>query len=209
MNDNERKFSNTPYKATGNLNTVIGNPDINMNSAVTSNIMEGQFANASLNNNSINNLSVAASQENGGNLNFGSDPNVVSGFVSNPNKNSNEASVDYNSVSSDPVRDFVNKTVPNTATDISGVNSEVSNSVVYNSVDSSVNNYSSNSVSGVNNSNVQYENVYETDKKKKPKKTVKIPSEFKTAVFVVLILLIILSCFDTVYDFFKDFWINR
>ena len=28
MNDNEQKYSSTPYRASGNLNTVIGNPNI-------------------------------------------------------------------------------------------------------------------------------------------------------------------------------------
>lgn len=47
MNENDlnNNRDTVPYKATGNLNTVIGNPDINMNSAMTSNILENNSQN--------------------------------------------------------------------------------------------------------------------------------------------------------------------
>ena len=54
MNDNEQKYSSTPYRASGNLNTVIGNPNININSATTSNIMENDSSNVNSFNSSLN-----------------------------------------------------------------------------------------------------------------------------------------------------------
>ena len=41
MNENNQEvYTNGPYKATTNLNTAIGNPNININSATDSNLME-------------------------------------------------------------------------------------------------------------------------------------------------------------------------
>lgn len=205
MNDNNQSFSNTPYKATGNLNTVIGNPNININSAVTSNIMEGNPSNS----------------------NFGNQQNINSvDFNQNSNLNSNLNSYDeapqfpnenvQDSLEQNPVESFIAKTTASQNLSSTEVNTSTFTSLETdnsnfktNNLNTDINKNTEFLASNENNNSVRYENAYETPKKNKPKKTVKIPNEFKTAIFVVLILLIILSCFDFVYDFFKDFWINR
>lgn len=220
MNDNEQKYSSTPYRASGNLNTIIGNPNININSATTSNIMEGD----STNTNHFEQSQSLDYDQNNQILNSDMSNNNI---ISNLNNNSFDQQKDNDdSISSDPVRDFINRT------------SNVSNNIFENNVSSgnfnvesnhdhsSVNTISNNTVSNnyqstyldktgnntassnVNNAEVRYENVYNERKPRKEKKGIKIPSEFKTAVIVVIILLLLLSCFDVVYDFFKNFWIN-
>ena len=207
MNDNEQQnFSNGPYKASGNLNTVIGNPNININSAITSNIMEDNGSNFSNASNSSSNNNFVNSNTNFNNNNFVNTNNQAdSDLVRNPsniyNTSSNVISQDstITESKSDPVTDFIRK-------DKTVLEPNIQSSSNYDRPIDTLSNQgisSSNSFSTDNNS-VQYENVYEFDKKKKPKKTIKIPKEFRTAVLVVLILLIVISCFEVVYDFFRN-----
>lgn len=219
MNNNEQNFSNTPYKASGNLNTIIGNPDININSAVVSNIMEGSGNVAmpsisdGVNNNNLNNFSA---------VNLESQSSLMSDSVVDKKQ-------DNVIIEEDPIQSFINKT--------RDVSSDIKEESTFNQVETTPvvndNNYVNNNyvssenvgvnsgyVSNLNNSSnisnvssndnvntsqVRYENTYQTGKKNKSnKKTISIPNEFKTAIFVVLILLIIVSCFDVIYDFFRN-----
>lgn len=208
MNDNDRIFSNGPYKASGNLNTVIGNPDINMNSAVGSNIMED---NNTFLNNVGNNSNI--SQPIDSNINSNVMNNINSNVMNNVNPNvMNNINVNSSSVINNPVDEFIKK-----SNSISNVDNTFTNEVNsnYNNYVGDINSTNFNSVnkfSGVSSSNVasdtssqvRYENVYNSDKNKKQKQSFKIPSEFRTAIFLLLILLIVLSCFEPVYDFFRN-----
>lgn len=204
MNDNEKSFSNTPYKATGNLNTMIGNPNININSAVTSNILEG--------NDGIPVPSVGDSSKT--NIVESNDIEVT-GPVSNFNPlassmlNSNLDEGRNNSVQKEePIQDFINKTNETSGHNNHNVGVSSIEPIINvqetksSSYATNINTVESNRDSNVN--QVRYENVYQTDKKNKPKNSFKIPNEFKTAIFVVLILLIVLSCFEPIYDFFRN-----
>lgn len=205
MNDNEQSFSNTPYKATGNLNTVIGNPDININSAVTSNIMENNQNVSNLNSEMVSNESMTFN-------NSVNQSNTIQmptvGSNSNSSIQNQTANENVSEPETDPVRSFIDKTTSQESQVNTSFGSDTSYVNTVNNMDSfntNLNNYNPYNTTGTTDGNVQYENAYVTDKKKKPKKTVKIPSEFKTAIFVVLLLLILLSCFDTIYDFFRRF----
>ena len=204
MNENEQNFSNSPYRATKNLNTMIGNPDINVGSVTTSNIMEN---NVNINSQTVNNVE---------NSNF----NSFSNFQNNVNvQNSNMSSFDYSqnlnvdsSVNDVKTSDnFVSENIEtgnssfvyeNLNNSNKFLNSEVTGNTNYvdsNSVPNTYNNEASNVAA-----NIQYENVNVSNIKKNTKESISIPSEFKTAIFLVLILLIVLSCFETVYDFFRN-----
>ena len=203
MNDNDQNFSSTPYKATGNLNTMIGNPNININSAVTSNIMEGS---GGIPINPMNSGPQIDSMNSSNNLNETSISNMdpMNSVMVNSEPVLQEAVIPE----VDPVQQFINK-------NNEALNNNIQNSVT-NQVESIVNvvpsvsnnftpNVSTQPYISETTSQVRYENVYETTKKNNgPKKTVKIPSEFKTAIFVVLILLIVISCFEPIFDFFRN-----
>lgn len=198
MNDNEQNFSNTPYKATRNLNTMIGNPDININSATASNIKEvGSEKNNNMNSSLFeNNLDNLKDMDNS-NLDY---------------QGSRSALVEAeDNLDNDPIRDFINKTnnnsYKNTLNDTNSNESLSSNVALDSNASTSVGGVFSNSVDSNNtiDKKVKYENVYQTyNKKNKSKKTFSIPKEFRTAIFVVLILLIVLSYFESIYDFFRN-----
>mgnify|MGYP007101877640 CR=1 FL=1 len=76
MNGNDLNNStNNSYKASGNLNTIIGNPDIKVQSTMTSNILENNQAN-------VNNSSENSA--------FSLDNDVIVQGNEIPNSNSNE-----------------------------------------------------------------------------------------------------------------------
>ena len=166
MNDNEQKYSSTPYRASGNLNTVIGNPNININSATTSNIMENDSSNVNNFNSSLNQSQNFNHQQNSQPLNSDVSNNSFNNM--NFDRKNDDDSSDYG----DPVRDFINKT--NTSS--SAIDNNVNNSNVSNNYHNAYQNtyqntYSESTASSTtNNTDVRYENVYNARKTKKTKK---------------------------------------
>lgn len=199
MNDNDKVFSNVPYKASGNLNTVIGNPDVNINSAVTSNIMETDASGV------VNNVG------NNKNINFSTSLPVDNMFNSNISDSVLDGVKEDVQIVNNPVDEFIRKSNAVSNINENSLNSTsytdnystnldfIDNSVVFkNSDDSNVN------VAINGSSQVKYENVYNVDNTKKVKKSFKIPSEFKTAIFILLILLLFVCCMETIYDFLRN-----
>ena len=170
MNENNNGLNNSsvPYKAVNNLNTVIENPNININSAVTNNIMEN-------NNAELTQLSTSSTI-------MGQQVEENKDIIQN--KDSIEQYFDKNQNVQQPV---------------------VNNFATINTVDSNNSGVVSNnnSSSELNANNVQYENVYQSNVTNKKKKvSIRIPGEFKTALVIVIFLLILLTIFDNINGIF-------
>lgn len=225
MNENEQNFSSAPYRATKNLNTVIGNPDININSAMTSNILDSE---TSLNNQS-NQTNLFVDSEISS---FSSDTFNNDQLDSNQTLNNNVVANIDNNISNDNFDSFKFQE-KEVVSEQSNLNVDMQNDLSSNLTNKFIqadNNFSSNfssnnevfngdGVDGAssvnssyvqntnvrNNSSISYENVYKSEKKKEVNTgSISIPQEFKTAIFVVLILLVVISCFEPIYDFFRN-----
>ena len=173
--------SNTPYKAVRNLNTVIGNPDINVNSVTTSNILED--------NNTQSNFVPANDLSNTSTINENSDSSVKS----------------VNSIDSgDDINKYINSL--NSNTEISSASVESSNEPINSSTDDSpvITEQPSQVNDTIASKEVVYENAYQTKSNKKGRKKIAIPSEFRTAIIIVLVLLAVITCFEPIYDFFRN-----
>lgn len=191
MNDdnmyNNDVNSSVPYKAVKNLNTVIGNPDINVNSVTTSNILEGNSApiNDGTNNELNSNTNVTASNNvsepvtNVNNINSGDD---IGNYI-----NSLNSTADVSIINSDPVNESTS--INNNTSEIIEQNSQIVNNTVTNKV--------------------VYENAYQSKNEKKIRKKIAIPSEFRTAIVIVLFLLIVITCFEPIYDFLRNLFLFR
>ena len=178
--DNNTLNSNTPYKAVGNLNTVIGNPNINVNSVTTSNILED---------NNMQNNSVPVD------------------VLGNSNDGINSITANVNNINTgDDISNYINsinQPLNNNLSDTTN-NSNNNQDTTVNSSDLTVNAVNSNQT---NSNNVVYENAYQSKIGKKVSKKIVIPSEFKTAIVIVVILLIVLAFFEPIYNFFKDLFL--
>jgi len=175
MNDKDEIFQTGPYKATKNLNTIIGNPDININSVVTSNIMESPSENTI--NNQNNNVIQPEPQQSNDKLN-----NTI---MSNNNQTNNP----NQDIISNNINQFVNSNQQSINNTFPKDNETVENK--------------NQKTEPQKASSVKYENVYQSKKIPK-KKSFKIPSEFKTTLVVALILLIFISFFEKIYDFLRN-----
>ena len=192
MNDdnmyNNDVNSSVPYKAVKNLNTVIGNPDINVNSVTTSNILEGNSApiNDGTNNELNSNTNVTASNNvsapvtNVNNINSGDD---IGNYI-----NSLNSTADVSTINSEPINESTSINNNNTS-EIIEQNSQIVNNTVTNKV--------------------VYENAYQSKNEKKIRKKIAIPSEFRTAIVIVLFLLIVITCFEPIYDFLRNLFLFR
>ena len=192
MNDdnmyNNDVNSSVPYKAVKNLNTVIGNPDINVNSVTTSNILEGNSApiNEGTNNELKSNTNVTASNNvsapvtNVNNINSGDD---IGNYI-----NSLNSTADVSTINSEPINESTSINNNNTS-EIIEQNSQIVNNTVTNKV--------------------VYENAYQSKNEKKIRKKIAIPSEFRTAIVIVLFLLIVITCFEPIYDFLRNLFLFR
>ena len=180
--------SSVPYKAVKNLNTVIGNPDINVNSVTTSNILEGNSApiNDGTNNELNSNTNVTASNNvsapvtNVNNINSGDD---IGNYI-----NSLNSTADVSTINSEPINESTSINNNNTS-EIIEQNSQIVNNTVTNKV--------------------VYENAYQSKNEKKIRKKIAIPSEFRTAIVIVLFLLIVITCFEPIYDFLRNLFLFR
>ena len=101
MNNNEYNNNNVmPYKASGNLNTAINNPSVNINNTMdvniknmTTNNREYNISNVNVNSNPVNNnidsVSVSSDQVN---TNVATNNNIVNNSTNNQINNKNNSS---------------------------------------------------------------------------------------------------------------------
>lgn len=173
--------ANTPYRAVRNLNTAIGNPNINVNSVTTSNILEDN--NVQLSNTPVNNVGNDSS-------------NNVGNQVTNVN----------NIDSGDDINKYINSLSSSTGESSANLNTNNEPPIITSSDDSSLESDNQGSLRENNNvsKTIVYENSYQSKGDKKARKKIAIPTEFRTAIIIVLILLVVLTCFEPIYDFFRN-----
>jgi hypothetical protein len=183
------------YHATSNLNTVIENPQVNINNAMGMNI-------GNLNNNDVRTL----------NNNIGNNTNIIGNQFVNyevgnrivPNNNqgehlSNGRDNYVNNIQGNNIN-LQNEFIPNESTTF--INSSVVGmSDVSNNNSSNFNN--NDSLNRLDSIKTTYEPTFKS-KKNKPSGGLAISGEVKTMVVIILVLLLFIFAVPYVYDFFKE-----
>lgn len=201
MNENEFFNNSTnPYRATRNLNTEIENPQININSAVGVNIQDIPETNIQ-NNDTIDKYFDV-------NLNHPNQQPTPNNDFQNSNSynNTNFNNRDFNNLEQNNFNNnntFINQDIKEQyeSSQKTFINPNLANNNIDYNNDYEESNYSSNNEEYVPTNNTTH--YQPTMQEKHKKESLKMPSELKVTIFIVLLLLLFISVMPYIFDFFK------
>ena len=174
----------TPYKASGNLNTSIGNPQVNINDTMNINIQNMATNSVPVANPQTTNIVENPQYQNtGANINIPQSYQNVQNTQNIEVTNDREPSVPINNI--DPPRVEIPKSEPTPVYTNQNINSEV--------------------VNNQNNAEVQRTYVTMDNKPKKKTLSLSLGPEFKIGLLIIVILLVFVLFLPMISDFLNGY----